>query len=378
MRKKDFYCDVKEGKNDAWFSNIFRVLLMTSPYPWAYTLRWPFYYNWPSQYNHTGMLVTSDQDLCKYSDANSIRLLFCGDIMVQNKDRPPKLDPALCKLIQSADLFIGNCESPLGENIPDTHIKYRFIFRMPRSYLEDIIEQTGLSSQQWLLSMANNHAGDLNYQACLQTYDILKDIGITPLGRYQTDKLPFRLVEFNGWRLGFVAWTNWMNREIFPQHDPGVFRMQHISQHNWLQVKEKFQLDYIIGIPHWGYEFQHFPYMQTRTLAKSLIDQCGMGLIVGSHTHSLQPMEQFKKGLCFYSLGNFCGLGRAWSIKLIPILEVCLTRRKNTLLHTGYKLHYFIQTHRGDNVEIIPLQNAEEKERVRLEELISRIYDNRG
>src|SRR3990167_1272730 len=134
--------------------------IMLSPYPWHYTLRWPIYFNWPSVRNHTHMDLVPDQYNFYPNKVQTVRLLFCGDIMVQNKDKTPQLHPELCHLIQSADLFIGNCESPVDTHLPNDQAKYQFTFNMPRAYLENIISQTSLAPEQWLLSMANNHTGD--------------------------------------------------------------------------------------------------------------------------------------------------------------------------------------------------------------------------
>ncbi|RDI48651.1 CapA family protein [Aquicella lusitana] len=352
---------------------------MPSPYPWHYTLRWPMYFNWPSMRNHTAMQLVSDQYQDGIHEADDIRLLFCGDIMVQNKDRIPHLHPVLCQLIRSADLFIGNCEAPVGYHAPNARARYRFVFHMPRDYLANIIEQTGLPAHRWLLSMANNHTGDKDYEACLQPYDILTGMGVIPLGRFRADTPPLRIVQHKEWRLGFVAWTDWMNREIFPPHDPGAFRTQHILQHPWRCLKQKYRLDYLFGMPHWEYEFQHFPHRKTRALAKMLVDQLGMDFLVGIHTHTLQPMEWFERGFCAYSLGNFCGLGRAWSVKLIPLLEIRLRKviGSHPLL-AGYKMHYFFQQDQGAAVNIIPLEEASEAERSRLKQRLSRIFTMQG
>ncbi|WP_026069480.1 CapA family protein [Legionella tunisiensis] len=158
---------------------------MASPYPWHYTLRWPLYYNWPSIRNHTHLESAPDQHQFLDAKPDDISLLFCGDIMVQPGDRIPELHHELCDLIHSVDLFIGNCESPLNSHHLNSHAKYRFVFNMPREYLAGILKQTGLSPAQCLLSMANNHTGDQTYQACLNTFDFLNDMGIIPLGRYE-------------------------------------------------------------------------------------------------------------------------------------------------------------------------------------------------
>ena len=56
---------------------------------------------------------------------------------------------------------------------------------------------------------------------------------------------------------------------------------------------------------HWGNEYIHRPSMMQRNMAYRLID-AGADIIVGHHSHVIQPYEKYKAGHIFYSLGNFC------------------------------------------------------------------------
>ena len=63
--------------------------------------------------------------------------------------------------------------------------------------------------------------------------------------------------------------------------------------------------DIIVFVFHWGNEYVSFPSLEQRQLAYNLIDN-GVHLIVGHHSHVIQPYEQYKNGHIIYSLGNFC------------------------------------------------------------------------
>lgn len=348
-------------------------MFVSSPYPWHYTLRWPFYFNWPSTRNHTQLEPIHDAKQFQKETDSVIRLLFCGDIMTANQDIIPSLHPALCDLIRSADYFIGNCEAVLGAHQLNNNAKYRFIFHMPRAYLENIIQQTGLPASQWLLTTANNHIGDIDKEALADNYALFKEMGVQALGQYHKDQLPLHIIEKNGLRIGLSAWTEWMNRDIFSLNYPGVNRQQHVVTKQWRKIKSSLKLDYLFGLPHWEYEFQHFPRRQTRQLAKQLINDLGMDFIIGSHTHTLQPMERFTHGWCIYNLGNFAGQGRAWSVKLNTVLEVKLQANQAHPL-VSYRLHYFFQEHVANKINIIPLDLAPPKKKAKLLNLITKLY----
>ena len=142
----------------------------------------------------------------------------------------------------------------------------------------------------------------------------------------------------------------------------------------------------MIGIPHWEYEFQHYPRWGSRHFARQLINSIGFDLLVGSHPHTLFPMDAFQNGLCFYSLGNLVGQGIAWQVKLISILEVklvtdpciqgpdAITQNGHSGI-LGYQLHFFVQSHHKDgSIHIIPLEDTPIKTRNRMQQHICRIY----
>lgn len=66
----------------------------------------------------------------------------------------------------------------------------------------------------------------------------------------------------------------------------------------------KKQVDKVVLLPHWGYEFVTIPPYGVTQEAKLFID-AGADLIVGSHPHVLQGYEQYCGKYIFYSLGNF-------------------------------------------------------------------------
>lgn len=61
---------------------------------------------------------------------------------------------------------------------------------------------------------------------------------------------------------------------------------------------------FLICSIHWGLEFIDYPSLDQVQLAHSLVDN-GVDVVFGHHSHVLQPVERYKNGLIFYSLGNF-------------------------------------------------------------------------
>jgi poly-gamma-glutamate synthesis protein (capsule biosynthesis protein) len=349
---------------------------MASPYPWHYTIQWPIHFLWPSTQNPTriGRQPLSYSFTTTSFSEQIIRVLFLGDIMPMKQDLPPDLHPSLRSLLSNADLIVGNFESPVGESGTSSDSKHRFVFNVPQDYLQGIIKQVDLPPERWVFSMANNHAGDQGFDACIKTAKLMRELGVIPMGFWQPDCPPVIIVECEGVRLGLVAWTQWINMNVF-RETPGIYRIEHILQASWKTIQRNYNIDMLVAFPHWEYEFQHFPRAKTRKLSKELADR-GFSLIVGSHPHVLQPMEWIGDTLCQYSLGNFCsGHGIAWPVKLIPLLEIQICKKELMSKITEYKLHFFVQRHFEDHVALVPLEDSPKIFQQRVKQRLHLLFD---
>ncbi len=69
----------------------------------------------------------------------------------------------------------------------------------------------------------------------------------------------------------------------------------------------KKKVNHVVLLLHWGGRVEGglFPDWDQPKIARELID-AGADLIVGHHSHTIQPYEIYKGKYIFYSLGNFC------------------------------------------------------------------------
>ena len=67
------------------------------------------------------------------------------------------------------------------------------------------------------------------------------------------------------------------------------------------------KVHFVVLLLHWGgrVEGGYYPDREQKIQARKLIDN-GADLIIGHHTHTLQPYEKYKGKYIYYSLGNFC------------------------------------------------------------------------
>ena len=71
------------------------------------------------------------------------------------------------------------------------------------------------------------------------------------------------------------------------------------------------QVDVLLGMMHWGYEYRPNYSLRQQYVGHALID-AGMDVVFGAHPHWVQPYEEYNDRLIFYSLGNFV-FDQMWS-----------------------------------------------------------------
>ncbi len=103
--------------------------------------------------------------------------------------------------------------------------------------------------------------------------------------------------------------------------------------------------DIISVTMHWGEEYRLTANEEQKELADYLFEN-GADLILGSHTHCLEPMEKReitlpdgtkKEGFIIYSLGNFCSGQEHANSRQSVILDLKVTKKGDTgKLHIDY------------------------------------------
>lgn len=341
--------------------------LFISPYNWQYTLRLPFYTLFPSKKNHcqlppvpTQFYLTTQEPLTKF--------IFAGDLMLLNHDCIPELSSELTHTLARADYFLVNCEAPIVNTPLNADARSLLTFSMPLTYLEKIFEQLPIERQQCILSVANNHSRDVTDSVFIEGLKLLKkNLNVHIVGQYNSAVLPFlRLHSKSGLNFAVSAWTQLMNGERFLEKLHIVNHNSEIESTDWLDLKKNHSIDFLIGMPHWGNEYQHYPSLKTANQATHFINQ-GFDLLVGSHSHVLQSIALINKKLCCFSLGNFLTPTFHWRTKLISLFEVDVTPSGEI---AAYQFHFFIQTTRDKKIYVEPLEKAPLKLKTKMEKLL--------
>jgi len=238
-------------------------------------------------------------------------------------------------IFHDADVVIGNLEGLLHE--PMGVESQPLPFCGSPSFAE-AMKRAGIT----LVTVANNHT--LEHGSCIfeETVSLLEKSGVSVCGlRCQEGIYHSKpvILEIKAKKIGFLAY-NWVGVDKFPESDRHIAQSRNsLVNYTWNRDVQlvatpgqananlisdvrllKQEVDYVVLLPHWGYEFVHYPPLGVIQEAKSFIE-AGADMIIGSHPHVLQGMEYFSGKPVFYSLGNFIFDFRPRSLRYTAILS---------------------------------------------------------
>ena len=167
-----------------------------------------------------------------------------------------------------------------------------------------------------LVSMATNHTLDRYYGTNGKTVVNSRNYWNTKMdenqeliaaGSYNSkeeqDKVIIR--EKNGIKYALLSYTTMTNGIPVPSG-----KSYTVNVYNKEQVKkdiEKYRaegVDLLMVAMHWGIEYVHYPVQEQKDIANYLAS-LGVDIVIGCHSHTVQPITFIDKTLVIYSLGNF-------------------------------------------------------------------------
>ena len=326
-----------------------------SNYPLSYKLSWLPRFLKPSLGGDASGFADMAATLMDPAPARMMRLAFVGDISAVANSSAPDCDPAIAALLSSADLVVGNCESPIVEQ-PSAVLGTRLgtHHAMAERFLTEALAALGIAREKVVLSLANNHVLDQGIAGFDETVAALKRLGIRTIGTIEEG--PVTRLAVGPLSIGLGAFTLWRNA------DAAVFagRVSMDSDTDW--ARDAGGVDLLCAVPHWDWEFRHFPRDETRALARRLAGQ-RVGLIAGHHAHVVQPVERIGDTVVAYGLGDFLGTAFArqpWPGRIGGILVVDVSADAGTLgAIATYRLHPFVRLRAGDHERLVEVERLE-------------------
>lgn len=189
-------------------------------------------------------------------------------------------------ILSEDDLTIVNFEGTLT-TAPVYKTKNEFVFSAPPSYV-DILTQGSIEA----VALENNHVFDHGQAGLDETKATLDAAGIV-----WSDSQNVGIYNVNGVSIAMLTYQQYRNKveELLVQVPMDVAR-------------EKALHDIVIVSFHWGQELDYKPNRNQINLAHATID-AGADLVLGHHSHRINPIEKYKGRYIVYSLGNFSFAG---------------------------------------------------------------------
>lgn len=246
-----------------------------------------------------GMDSTTDIDMSEQDNVVTITISAAGDVTLGNylnQDYSYSFDQTydqvedegyffenVYDIFSSDDLTLVNLEGPLT-NAEEIRQEKDYVIKGRPEYAALLkygsIEAVGL---------ANNHILDYKEQGLLDTVEAVREQGIT----YAYDS-NVGIYEAKGIKIGYVA---------ISQVSRGNAMEKTIK--NGIEKLKEENADIIIAFCHWGIEREYYPEEYQQYLGKLCIDW-GADVVLGSHPHVIQGIEEYNGKFIVYSMGNFC------------------------------------------------------------------------
>ena len=238
-------------------------------------------------------------------NANDLVLMAVGDIMLGSayfhslvgKSIPDVLadptqqlvDDEVMRTFSEADILFGNLECVIssdfdrnGDGIPPS-------LMAPDSALS-LLETCGFD----VLNLANNHILDHGPEYVEETINHLERSGIEYIGNPLTDQGPIT-IDQGELRVQLVG-------HYIPDLTSSDHKNRILSDLRSMDEEEGVN---IVSL-HWGFGGEHMdrPSIHQVEFGRRLVDE-GADVVIGHHSHTLQPVERYEDGIIAYSLGNF-------------------------------------------------------------------------
>lgn len=184
------------------------------------------------------------------------------------------------------DLTIANFEGVLADDytIPSAKKNNSFLFLAPTSYVEAL-----RNNSVEAVTMENNHVGDFGEDGIASTIKTMDEAGIV-----WSNAKNAGYYEAQGVKIAMLAYQT-LNQPISSEELKGVVASDIAAA--------KQTCDLVIVSFHWGEEKDYAPKSNQVMLGRAAID-AGADLVLGHHSHRINPIECYQGRYIVYSLAN--------------------------------------------------------------------------
>ena len=300
------------------------------------------------------IILTAAGDLTIGKNAHARgKSIFDKELEKQGGD-PSFIMRNIREIFEADDLTLVNFEGTLTTttNIPKNKRNNSFLFSAPPEYAK-ILPEGSVEA----VSFENNHAMDFGKTGHKDTREAFDQAGVI----WSTEDNP-GVFNVKGVSIGMLTYQTFNGRyaELFEKVPRDV-----------AAAKQKY--DIVIVSYHWGAELDYKPNKNQIKLGRLTIDS-GADLVLGHHSHRINPIERYKDRLIAYSLGNFSFAGNSKPSDMCTfILQVKFNVKDGKAKTAGFRIIPARISSKSDYNDMI---TTPFKERLQIESVISVLKGN--
>lgn len=193
-------------------------------------------------------------------------------------------------ILAADDLTIVNFEGTLTDStyVPSDKKNNEFLFSAPPSYVS-VLSENSIEA----VALENNHILDHGQDVYAETQQHIEDAG--------------------------VVWSNANHVGVYEVKGVKIAMLTYLCIDRYDKLWDKVPADIaaakaeypiVIVSFHWGNEKDYAPTNNQVRMGRLAVD-AGADLVLGHHSHRIQPIECYKGVYICYSLGNFCFAGNS-------------------------------------------------------------------
>jgi poly-gamma-glutamate synthesis protein (capsule biosynthesis protein) len=252
--------------------------------------------------------VSAQSTVSQNSTESTLTLLFAGDIMAHaNNYRAGHFDRIwtdISPLLKTSDLAFANIEAPVNDKMDWSSYPQ---FNMHSEYVQAAVD-AGFN----VFSLANNHTNDWYLEGITATrtyFEKQKNIWAAGIKKKNDGKITYRLIEKNGWKVLFCAFTEILNRPDYASWIDYYPLKKHEELVKQLRELSSLPHDlFVISVHTDEEEYKTQVTESHRKFFERLIEECGADIIWANHPHVSKEFELKEKdssrAFIMYANGN--------------------------------------------------------------------------
>ena len=198
-------------------------------------------------------------------------------------------------IFKNDTMTLVNFEGTFTETkyVPDNKKGNSFLFNIAPSYV-NVLTDNSVEA----VSLENNHVMDHGQEGYEDTKDTLRNAGVI-----YSNSEEIGVFYVNGIQ---IAMLSYLCIDRYDKEFPPYANLYEKVAADIKETKEKYPI--VIVSFHWGREKDYSPTQNQIKMGRLAVDS-GADLVIGHHSHRINPIELYNGVYICYSLGNFCFSG---------------------------------------------------------------------